>query len=195
MGARRLLVRAQERRLLVTARRATGFSLIELMIGLAIAATLLVMAAPNFATWSADGQIRAAAESIVSGMRYAQMEAIKRNAPVEFVLDPTVGTGKWEAKLLDGTVLQVALFTEGGRLAKFTTDPVTATTTTFTSLGGILPINADATAPLTRVEVEFSIASVVDARRLTVLVAGGRTGIKICDPAITDNTSPRFCTI
>lgn len=165
------------------------------MIGLAIAATLLVMAAPNFATWSADGQIRAAAESVVSGMRYAQAEAIKRNAPVEFVLDPTVGTGKWEAKLQDGTLLQVGLFAEGARLAQFTTTPATATITTFSSLGGILAVNANASAPITEVAVTFSVITLANTRPLTVLVAGGRTGIKICDPAITDNTSPRFCTV
>jgi type IV fimbrial biogenesis protein FimT len=180
--------------LLVTIYRSAGFSLIELLIGLAIAGTLLVMAAPNFATWSADGQIRAAAESIVSGMRYAQAEAVKRNAPVEFVLDPTVGTGKWEAKLLDGTVLQTGVFAEGSRLAQFTTTPLTATTTTFSSLGGILAANADTTAPVTEVAVAFSVPTVLDTRPLTVLVAGGRTGIKICDPALTDTTSPRFCT-
>ena len=179
--------------MLVSTGHTRGFSLIELMIGLAIAATLLVLAAPNFATWSADGQIRAAAESIVSGMRYAQTEAIRRNDQVEFVLDPTVGTGKWQAKLLDGTVLQVGVFAEGGRLAQFTTTPVGALITTFTSLGGVLPANADLTAPIAEVAVSFS-ASVANTRPLTVLVGGGRTGIKICDPGVTDTSSPRFCT-
>ncbi len=177
----------------MTARRLRGFTLIELMIGLAIAATLLVLAAPNFATWSADGQIRAAAESVVSGMRYAQMEAIKRNVPVEFVLDPTTGSGQWQAQLQDGTVLQVGVFKEGAPLAAFTTVPATATITTFSSLGGVLAANADTTAPISEVAVSFS-TSLTNTRPLTILVGGGRSGIKICDPAITDTTSPRFCT-
>lgn len=176
------------------ATRARGFTLIELMIGLAIAVTLLVLAAPNFAVWSADGQIRAAAESIVSGMRYAQMESIKRNEQVEFILDPTTGSGKWEAKLLDGTLLQVGVFKEGAPLAAFTTVPATARITTFTSLGGVAATNADTTAPVTEVAVSFS-AALSNTRPLTILVAGGRSGIKICDPAVTDTTSPRFCTL
>lgn len=36
-----------------------GFSLIELVIGLAIAATLVVLTPPDFATWSAAGQCSA----------------------------------------------------------------------------------------------------------------------------------------
>ncbi len=180
--------------MLMTQRIARGFSLIELMIGLAIAATLLLLAAPNYAVWAADAQIRAAAESIVSGMRYAQAEAIKRNAPVEFVLDPTTGSGGWQARVLsDGTQLQVGVFAEGSVLAAFTTAPPTATITTFSSFGGVLSPPDVATAPITAIAVTFS-GAVANTRPLTVLVGGGRTGIKVCDPAVSDTTSPRFCT-
>ena len=48
----------------MTPGRAAGFSLIELMIGLAIAALLVVLAMPSYSTWVADAQIRNAAESI-----------------------------------------------------------------------------------------------------------------------------------
>lgn len=180
--------------MLMKQRLARGFSLIELMIGLAIAATLLLLAAPNYAVWAADAQIRAAAESIASGMRYAQAEAIKRNAPVEFVLNPTTGSGGWEARVLsDGTQLQVGVFAEGSVLAAFTTTPGTATITTFSSFGGVLSPPAVAAAPITSIAVTFS-GSVANTRPLTVLVGDGRTGIKVCDPAVSDTTSPRFCT-
>ena len=53
--------------------------------------------------------------------------------------------------------------------------------------------NADATATLTEVAVTFSGAT-VNTRPLTVLVGGGRTGIKLCDPAVTNTADPRFCT-
>ena len=46
---------------------ARGFTLIELMVALAIAVLLLVLAAPGYATWVADQQIRAGAERSTQG--------------------------------------------------------------------------------------------------------------------------------
>ena len=194
MGRRRLLVRTERWELFVKHRISRGFTLIELMIALAVAASLLVLAAPSYAVWVADAQIRAAAESIVSGLRYAQAEAIKRNEPVEFVLDPTVGTGGWRVRDAAGIVLQVGAFVEGAPLAKPVTTPVPARTNTFNSLGGITSPNADLTAPVTVIAVSHNIISAPPVRQLNVLIGGGRTGIKVCDPAVSDNTSPRFCT-
>lgn len=180
--------------MLVRPRRNAGFTLIELMIAVVIAASLLLLAAPNFAAWNADAQIRAAAESVVSGMRYAQAEAIRRNEPIEFVLDPTTGTGGWSVQQLDGTQLQTAVFAEGSVLAAFAPTPAAATITTFNSLGGVNPANADTSAPITVVAITHSVG-ISNVRNLNVLVGGGRTGIKVCDPAVSDTTSPRFCTI
>ena len=75
-----------------------GFTLIELMIAIAIAVLLLVLAAPAYTTWVADQQIRAGAESIASGMRLAHAEAIRRNGQVEFVITPTGATRGWAIK-------------------------------------------------------------------------------------------------
>ena len=169
-----------------------GFSLIELMMALALAALLLVLAAPNYAIWVADGQIRAGAESVASGMRLAYAEAIKRNQPVEFVLDPTTGSGGFQIQLQDGTALRTEPFGEGAKLAAFVAAPAGATMVTFNPLGQVIP-NDDASDTLTEVAVTFSEAS-TNTRPLTVLVGGGRTGIKLCDPAVTDTTDPRYCT-
>ncbi|MFO1317203.1 MAG: GspH/FimT family pseudopilin [Burkholderiales bacterium] len=169
-----------------------GFSLIELMMALAILAMLLVLAAPNYAAWVADGQIRAGAESIVGGMRIAYAEAIKRNQPVEFILDPTTGTGGWTVQLPDATGIRTEHFGEGAKLAAYTAAPGSATTVTFNPLGQIIA-NNDASPTLTEVAVTFSGAT-VNSRPLTVLVGGGRTGIKLCDPAVTNTSDPRFCT-
>ena len=142
----------------------------------------------QFVQWHREGKIMLS----TSGMRYAQAEAIKRNAPVEFVLNPTTGSGGWEARVLsDGTQLQVGVFAEGSVLAAFTTTPGTATITTFSSFGGVLSPPDVAAAPINAIDVTFS-GSVANTRPLTVLVRGGR--IKVCDPAVSDTTSPRYCT-
>lgn len=63
-----------------------GFTLVELMIGLAIFSILLSMAAPSFSTWIQNSQIRTAAESIQNGLQEARAEAVRRNTAVRFQL-------------------------------------------------------------------------------------------------------------
>jgi len=74
----------------VTARSGRrGYSLIELLIGMAIVAFALAMAMPSFSVWSENQQIRNAAESIQNGLQYARTEALKRNTTVRFNLTTT----------------------------------------------------------------------------------------------------------
>lgn len=193
-----MLGASQGRILLMVRARAAGFTLVELMIGLAIAGLLLVLALPGYSTWIADAQIRNAAESIASGMRYAQSQAVARNSGVAFVLTPATG---WSARLeIDGSILQSGTFAEGSAQTTRTPTPAAAKTVTFSSLGGINPTNADASAVLMQVDVTSGVAG---ARMLRILVGGNnstvlsqlgqsRTGIKICDPK-WPATDPKGC--
>jgi type IV fimbrial biogenesis protein FimT len=182
--------------------RTSGFSLIELMIGLAIAALLMVLALPSYSVWVADAQVSNAAESIAGGLRLAQGEALKRNSSVEFVLDPTTGTGGWIARAecsdlgaIPGAVIQTATFREGAsRVAVVATPAVN--TVTFNSLGQIMvPTDrrcdgsALAAASFSSVAITSAVAG---AKTLRVLAGGGRTGVKICDPK-WPATDPKGC--
>jgi len=177
--------------------RTSGFTLIELMVALAIGALLLMLALPGYTLWIADAQIRNAAESIVGGLRFTQGEAIKRNELVEFVIDPTTATGGWIARLVsDGSTLQRGRFAEGADKTSFVTVDTlgavgTATIVTFTGLGFIDTVNADASPVLAQVQVTPSVA-LAGTRNLNVLAGGTRTGIKICDPA-WPLTDPKGC--
>ena len=167
-----------------------GFTLIELLVAIAIAAILMMLAAPNYAVWVADSEVRAGADSVAAGLRYAQAEAVKRNALVEFVLDPTVGTGGWEVREPGGpTKYQSGSFGEGARRVQVAVAPAGTTIVTFNGLGIIATPNADASMPFEA--IDFGIAGVA-SRPLRVLVGGTRTGIKICDPALTP-PEPRAC--
>ena len=165
--------------------RCAGFTLVELLIGLAIAALLVMLAMPGYSTWVADAQIRNAAESIASGLHYAQAEAIRQNSTVEFTLDPTSGTGGWTADLIDRTTckpvqtVQTGTFREGANRVNFATLDITGaaggTQVTFTSLGDRLRDAAGKIANCDASEMlgEVQITSTTGSRQLNVVIFGG----------------------
>ena len=72
--------------MLIARQRLRGFSLIELMVGLAILGVLLAAGAPSFRTWLNNTQIRNAAEAIQNGLQQARAAAVQRNSLVVFTL-------------------------------------------------------------------------------------------------------------
>lgn len=71
---------------MVRTRKIRGFSLIELLVVVAIAGVLLSLAVPSFSMWIENTKIRNQADSIVNGLSLARSEALKRNRPVRFQL-------------------------------------------------------------------------------------------------------------
>ena len=71
-----------------------GFSLVELMVVLALFALLMLAVAPSVGAWLVNLRIRNAADSLVNGLQTARNEAIRRNKTVGFWLvsaaDPAV---------------------------------------------------------------------------------------------------------
>ena len=63
-----------------------GFSLIELMVVVGIAGILLALGAPRFAQYLRNVKLRTAAEVFMTGVQLARSEAVRINAPVEFLL-------------------------------------------------------------------------------------------------------------
>lgn len=63
-----------------------GFSLIELLITVAIAGILLALGASSFRVWISNMRIRTVAESIQNGLQLARGEAVRRNALIRFQL-------------------------------------------------------------------------------------------------------------
>lgn len=80
-------------------RRAAGFTLIEMMIAIAIAAILLGMAVPSFQNATLSSKLTGEANSLVASMRLARDEAIKRNAAVTLCVSAdgvSCTTGGWQ---------------------------------------------------------------------------------------------------
>lgn len=63
-----------------------GFTLVELMVTVALMALLLGLAAPSFGTWTRNAQVRTVSDALGNGVRLAQAEAVRRNRQMVFFL-------------------------------------------------------------------------------------------------------------
>ncbi len=71
-------------------RNMEGFSIIELMVVVAIAGILLAVAVPSLQGTINSARTRGVAESVYNGLSLARSEAIRRNAPMRFQLVSTL---------------------------------------------------------------------------------------------------------
>jgi type IV fimbrial biogenesis protein FimT len=168
--------------------RSAGFTIIELLITIAVLAILLYIALPNFAVWMQNTQIRTAGEAILNGVQLARAEAIRRNVNVELRMDASSG---WTARVADtGEVIQSRVAGEGSAAALVTIAPAGATIVTFNGFGSIAT-NADATATVTEVKIDSPSIAAADSRELCVLVRAGGN-VRLCDPQVPA-TDTRTC--
>ena len=63
------------------ARRTAGFTLVELMVVLAVLTIMLTLAAPSFTSFLRSAELSTAANSFVASLNAARSEAMKRNLP------------------------------------------------------------------------------------------------------------------
>jgi type IV fimbrial biogenesis protein FimT len=70
----------------------SGFTLVELLVTIVIAAILMAVAVPSFNTFVAGQRIKTASFDLSSSLIYARSEALKRNANVTLAS----ATGGWQ---------------------------------------------------------------------------------------------------
>lgn len=63
-----------------------GFSLVEMIVALALMALLAALAAPAMGQWISGAQVRSVSNTLQDGVRLAQSEAVRRNRQVIFFL-------------------------------------------------------------------------------------------------------------
>jgi type IV fimbrial biogenesis protein FimT len=172
----------------LTTHRQHGFTIVELMIGLAIVAMLVFGAIPSYTAWIQNTKIRNAAESVSNGLQLARTEAIRTNASVRFELSADTG---WIVRVADsGEVVQQRGAGQGSDGVTIVVDPSNATSVTFNSLGRVVgagPISSVTfDVPPARLAPEYT-------RELRVVVSpAGR--VRMCDPSVEDANDIRKCT-
>lgn len=182
-----------------------GFSLIELMIGIAIVAMLLKFGLPGLGQWIQSSQIRNASESIVSGLQLARAEAVSRNTNVQFVLSSLAGGGvasDWAVRCVTPsatcpgaanlsplpTEIQKRSASEGSANAQVTANQ---STIVFNGMGRLTPATAvvlDVTNP-----TGGSCAASSGAMRCLRISVSTGGQVRMCDPALSVSTNPRGC--
>ena len=178
--------------------RERGFTLIELMIGLAIFAILILIAGPMYADFMGNSQIRNGAENALMGVRLAQAEALRGNTQAQFVLDTSPAGGwqvtRWNDETASFDPVQSYKWSDGAAKTTVTTNPGTATEVTFNGLGRVID-NPDAGARVKWIEVTNTTIS--SPRKLRVVVDPVTpSGIRLCDPAPTvASDDPRVCPV
>ena len=85
--------------------RETGFSLIEVMITIALIGIISAIAYPNYLSWVSNSRLKAGARELYGNMQKARLEAVKRNSNVAITFNtvafPAVG-GSYTVFVDDG---------------------------------------------------------------------------------------------
>jgi type IV fimbrial biogenesis protein FimT len=182
-----------------------GFTLIELMVGIAVISMVLFFMIPSMAAWMQSSQIRSATESIQGALQLARAEAVRRNTPVEMVLTSVAGGGSstdWVVRCVTSsatcpgvaqaeTFIQSRAAAEGAPNATITVNPAMSAIA-FTGTGRISPVPAgNITLNVGHMTANSCIADGGEYRCLRLVVApGGQT--RMCDPSLAA-PNPRAC--
>ena len=191
-------------------------SLIELMIGLAIMALLIMIGLPNMSTWLSNAQIRTAGETMLAGLTLARTEAVRRNQIVRFQMVDNLTSGcaisisgaDWVVSMDDPTgacdaapsdvavprVVQKRSGSEGTTRAVLAA--TTAGTVHFNGLGRVT--SPGGAANMTQLAISNPSGGTCEhvdggnmrCLRINISVGGEA---RMCDPAVTDASDPRKC--
>lgn len=168
----------------------SGFSLIELMIAVAILGLVLAFALPSYRIWIQNTKVRTATESIQNGIQKARSEALMRNTPVHFSLG---ANSAWTVQCVNaatcpdlaGGVVETRSSQEGDTsTVTITPTPGGATDIVFTNLG---IKSTTAANQLDQVDV-----STTDADRNLRITIGAGGNVRVCDPN-AGTSDPRRC--
>ena len=199
------------------AMRQRGFTLVELIVAIAVLALVLAVSMPSIGTWMDNTRIRNVADALQNGIQIAKAEAVRRNENVSFFLvsldNPSLlsndcalssTSGSWVVSVEAPTshcgdapstesspkIVTGRAVGNGGSnvlVASVRSDDTTAATTITFNGFGRLT-NTDAIA---KISVTGPTTG-VEYRHLQIRVTPAGQ-VRMCDPRITTVTDPRKC--
>lgn len=169
-------------------RRTHGFTLVELLVALAVLTILVSIGVPEMRTFVINGRIRATSESIIDGLQLARAEAVRRNSNVQFTL---AGAGWTVTQVTSGETIQTKPAAEGSGQVTATANNGT-TSVTFNTLGRVPNFNAAVNLSQIDVDVPTSVLPASATRDMRVVIFPGGQ-IRLCDPNVTTAGDPRRC--
>ena len=188
-------------------RHARGFTLIELMVALAIVALLLLIGMPSFTTFLRNSEIRSTSESLVNGLRAASAEAANRNQTVTFELAERNGRrlevlGAGRRRRHEAGPSRATRRRKPARARRSPSRPPASSRSRSTAWAGSTSIPAIPTTTSARSTSTSIVAG--EARPLRIIVddpnppaAGKPRGLRMCDPdpalAALVPPDPRAC--
>lgn len=180
-------------------KRPAGFTLIEVLIAMAVMALLIFAATPGYREWMLNTQVRNAAESLQNGLQLARMEAIRRNRNISFWLvelndpntmddscaldsngtswvvseeDPEGKCGTAPSDNVAPRIIQKHAAGDGNRNVEISATPADAFRVQFNGFGQV--IYDDDNPPLEQIEIT-PVPSDEKSRRLRIVVTSTRT--------------------
>jgi len=208
----------EKRRIMLTRRHSRrGFTMIEVMVSVAILSVLVMLAAPSLASYSENAKVRSVAESFLASAQVARLEAIRTNQKVELLLTtdaPTAankGTsntsataGNWMVRAVSDDATPVYTFVEGKSVREGSnrTDASSSVSVNASTVDGPLATITFQSAGSTSLGKSWMVrfGSTTDActasggsvkcLQVNVTVSGQ---MKVCDPAITAANDTRRC--
>ena len=124
--------------------QAGGFTLIEMIVAMALFAILVALTVPSMRSWTANVQVRSVADALQNGLRLAQAESLRRSRQVVFALtnNSTPQTGTFTAADNGSywAIMTVPAMTDGSEAnpaTRFVQSGVLSTTVQVTGPGAI----------------------------------------------------------
>jgi len=175
--------------------RSRGFSLIELMVVIAIAAILTMVALPGVGDWLQNSKMRSAADSMANGLRFAQAEAVRLSRQTTFLATSTGWTVSYvQVVAAADTAIPLTLQSSPSvQNVTITKGSGTPAVLAFNSLGRALDASGAAPFPAIPGDVSYDITATGAPRRMRLIVSPAGK-VRMCDPDKSfSTTNPDGC--